>query len=92
MSRSDRKILASLERAHRLGFRQRRLCRRLAALYGLDGSAPETSPAMLFFRPSWWDLFLRDARSSAELRLRPEAIEGLRDILFGSRPTAAAQG
>ena len=83
MSRADRKLLASFARAHGLSRRERRLCRRLALHYGLDGSAgPETSPAMIFFRPSFWEVFLRDARDGGTRKLAPEEIERLAARLF----------
>ena len=84
MSRDDRSLLENLARAHRLGFREKRLCRRLAKLYGLEGSdGPESGPAALFFRPSFWDVFLRDSLSSGDRRLPAVRIEALRDKLFG---------
>jgi hypothetical protein len=83
VSRADRKLLASFARAHGLTGRERRLCRRLALHYGLDGSGgPETSPAMIFFRPSFWEVFLRDSRDGGERKLKPEEIERLGAKLF----------
>ncbi len=82
MNREDRRLLAAFERAHRLRFQERRLCRALIRRYGLDGSGPRTSPALIFFRPSWWDVFIRDALGAGDRRLRPEAIEDLRARLF----------
>ena len=83
MSRSDRKLLSVFSRAHGLNRRERRLCRRLASRYGLDGNGgPETSPAMIFFRPSFWDVFLRDAQEGGGRRLKPEEIERLGAKLF----------
>ncbi len=83
MSRGGKKLLAAFSRAHGLNRRERRLSRRLAIHYGLDGSGgPETSPAMIFFRPSFWEVFLRDARDGGERKLRPEEIEALGSKLF----------
>ncbi len=83
MTRGDRKLLAALARAHRLTFGERRLCKRLATLYGMDGSGgPDTIPAMLFFRPSFWDVFLRDAKEGGERGPRADEIEALRGKIF----------
>ncbi len=82
MKRGDRRTFAAFAKAHRLGFADRRLCRRLAALYGLSGNGPETSPAMLFFRPSFWDIFIGDARQGAHRRVRAEDIERLKARIF----------
>jgi hypothetical protein len=83
-----RKLLAVLGRAHRLTFRERRLCGRLASLYGMDGSGgPDTIPAMLFFRPSFWDVFLRDAAAGGGPRIRPERIAAVKaKILYPPLP------
>ena len=88
MNRSDRDLFSRFARAHGLGFRQRRFLRRLASFYGLDGSGgPETSAAMVFFRPSYWSIFLRDARDGGNRRLPLERIQELAGKLFhGSVP------
>ena len=83
MSRSDRMCLSTLERAHRLGFLERRLCRKLTALYGLEGQeGPDTSPSVIFFRPSFWDVFLRDARSGCLPGFNLATIQSLKSKLF----------
>jgi hypothetical protein len=85
MTRGDRNVLAALVRAHQLTFRERRFCRRLARLYGLDGSGgPGTSPAMLFLRPSFWDVFRRDAEEAPDRRLPPAEIDRMKARLFGA--------
>jgi hypothetical protein len=80
---AERKFLKVLGRAHCLTFRERRSCRRLALLYGLDGrGGPETSPSMVFFRPSFWKVFLRDARTDPGSPVPADEIERLRERLF----------
>jgi hypothetical protein len=83
MSRAGRRLLAVFTGAHGLSRGERKLCRRLADRYGLDGrGGPETSPAMLFFRPSFWEVFSRDAREDGSRKLKAEEIERLRAKLF----------
>jgi len=83
MKWSERKLLKVLGRAHRLTFGERRSCRRLALLYGLDGrGGPETSPSMVFFRPSYWRVFVRDAQSDPASPVPFDEIERLRARLF----------
>ena len=62
IERNAHKLHMALQKAHGLGRRERRLCRRILSLYSLDGKGgPSTSPAIIFFRPSFWEIFKRDA-------------------------------
>ncbi len=89
MTRPDRKLLSRLEQAHRLARQERRLLRRLLTLYGIDGrDGPATSPAMVFFRPSYWKVFENDARGGGDRKLKVEEIERLRMKLFGGSQPA----
>jgi len=83
MSRSDRKLFTAMTAAHRFNRREKRLCRRLAHLYGLDGkNGARSSPSMIFFRPSYWEVFLRDALEDGDRRLPPEEIKDLALKIF----------
>ena len=90
MSGAGRKLFSGLCRAHRLTRRQRKICRRLTSLYGLDGrDGPGSAPATIFFLPSYWERFTRDARRGRSA-VPAEEVEELAGKLFpdgGEMPT-----
>ncbi len=89
MTRWDRRLFSAITAAHRFTRREKSVCRRLARLYGLDGKRGiQSSPAMIFFRPSYWEVFLRDARQEGDPRLPPEEILSLAEKLFAGTDTA----
>ncbi len=82
MRGAERKLFSRLCRAHRLSRRERKICRRLTSLYGLDGrDGPESAPASIFFLPSYWERFTRDARRGRS-GVPSGAVEGLAAKLF----------
>ncbi len=92
MTRIERKFYRAIVKAHRLAWREKRLCRRLISLYGLDEGAKRTSsPLSIFFRPSFWETFARDAQDGKD-RLDPAEIRALARRLFAvSAPPPAAK-
>ncbi len=94
MTRMQRKFYRTLVKAHRLAWREKRLCRRLISVYGLDEGAAvsssvsspvSSSPLSIFFRPSFWETFARDAQDGRD-RLDAGGIRALAAKLFALPP------
>ena len=84
MSRATRKLYSTLQKVHHLSRRERRICHQIIGLYGLDGKGgTASSPAVIFFRPSFWKIFQRDARDGRD-GLDPHEISRLAAKLFGT--------
>ena len=86
MSRTTRKLYSTLQKVHHLSRRERKICHQIIGLYGLDGKGgTASSPAVIFFRPSFWKIFQRDARDGRD-GLDPHEISRLAAIFLFSMP------
>ncbi len=84
MNRTARKLFSTLERAHRLSRREKKICRLLITIYGLNGKGgPASSPAVIFFRPSFWEIFQHDARDGRD-GLDPRELSALAAKIFAT--------